>query len=322
MSDQARSGQAWRVTDEGPACSARARPVAASRRRLRGLARGCDRQRPGATTGTTATSVARPRRPARRGFVSSSPWPPGTLDLPVQDAAAALGGQGRCCSAGSPQPTPHATTSSRVARGPRLVGHLPGACTTRPRSTIGGSPTSSAAATAPRSSTTIVRVDPPPARARGVGHLPAASSDSAAAAIGGTAYVVGGYTGTRWLDTIVAWRPGAARARRRAPPVAAPLRGGRGGRRQARDRGRLAPGRHGERRRLRVHARASRAVRIGRLPAPTTHAAAAAIGIDRLRDRRPRRRRRHADRQDRRASTSRTRAGRASRARCRRRAPT
>ena len=41
-----------------------------------------------------------------------------------------------------------------------------------------------------------------------VGRLPQPASDVAAATIAGTAYVVGGFTGARWLDTILAWRPG------------------------------------------------------------------------------------------------------------------
>ena len=111
-----------------------------------------------------------------------------------------------------------------------------------------------------------------------VGRLPAPSSDQAAAAVGGTAYIVGGYTGSRWLDTIVAWRPGTFAhvvahlpfALRYAAVAAA-------GRNVV-----IAGG-------SRPNGTASDAVfefapangrlrRIGTLPAPVTHAAAAALG--------------------------------------------
>jgi len=110
-----------------------------------------------------------------------------------------------------------------------------------------------------------------------VGHLPAPSSDQAAARVGNTAYVVGGFTGSRWLDTIVAWRPGAPARVVAHLPV--PLRysavasaAGRvviaGGSTPAGTASRAvfayAPG-------------TRRLVRLGELPAPTTHAAAAAV---------------------------------------------
>ena len=124
----------------------------------------------------------------------------------------------------------------------------------------------------------IVRVDPSSGHTTLVAHLPAASSDSTAAAIGGTAYVVGGYTGTRWLDTIVAYRPG------RTPRVVAHLpktlryaavtavgktlviAGGSLENGTASDSVlAFTPATH-------------RVTRIGTLPAPTTHAAAATLG--------------------------------------------
>ncbi len=124
----------------------------------------------------------------------------------------------------------------------------------------------------------IVRVPVAGGAPRVVGRLPAPSSDQAAAAIGGTAYVVGGYTGARWLDTIVAWRPGsAARVVARLPfPVryaAVAAADGRlviaGGSLENGTASSLVfefrPGAAGVR-------------RVGRLPAPTTHAAAAASG--------------------------------------------
>jgi YVTN family beta-propeller protein len=110
------------------------------------------------------------------------------------------------------------------------------------------------------------------------GHLPAPSSDQSATAIDGTAYIVGGFTGTSWLDTIVAWRPGSpARIVARLPfPVRYAAVSSAAGRLV------IAGG-------SLENATASRAVlaftpphgrvgRIGQLPAPTTHAAAAPIG--------------------------------------------
>ena len=127
-------------------------------------------------------------------------------------------------------------------------------------------------------SDTIVRIRTHDGVSAVVGHLPAPSSDQAAAVVAGTAYVVGGYTGTRWLDTIVAWRPGSrARVVARLP---SPLRyaavtavAGRvvivgGSLRNGTASTAVIAYLPGQRR---VEA-------IGRLPAPTTHAAAATIG--------------------------------------------
>ena len=110
-----------------------------------------------------------------------------------------------------------------------------------------------------------------------VGRLPAPSSDQAAAAIGGTAYIVGGFTGTHWLDTIVAWSPG--RGARVVAHLPSPVRyaavtsvgdklivaGG------SLPDGEARPG-------PRVLAASGVLRRLGRLPGPTTHAAAAELG--------------------------------------------
>ena len=146
--------------------------------------------------------------------------------------------------------------------------------------TIGRSTYSSAAATASSQLDTIVagRSRAPAPRRRSAA-CPRRSSDQAGAAIGRTAYIVGGYTGTRWLDTIVAWQPGRARARRRAPAAHAPLCGGRR---------RAATGSSSPAARSRTGRRAMPCTHyvpvdrtrlaVGRLPAPTTHAAAATLG--------------------------------------------
>jgi YVTN family beta-propeller protein len=124
----------------------------------------------------------------------------------------------------------------------------------------------------------IVRFDPRAGRSTLVGHLPAASSDSTAAAIGGTAYVVGGYTGTRWLDTIVAYRPGQAAhlvahlpQTIRYPAVTAV------GDKLVIAGGSLENGTASDA--VLVFTPATgRVTKLGTLPTPTTHAAAAAIG--------------------------------------------
>jgi DNA-binding beta-propeller fold protein YncE len=111
-----------------------------------------------------------------------------------------------------------------------------------------------------------------------VGHLPRPASDLGAAAIGDTAYVVGGFTGSRWVNTILAWRPGSP-----AHPVArlpVPLRyaavtaaGG-----ELVIAGGSTPGGTASRSVLAYDPAARRLRTIARLPAPTTHAAAASIG--------------------------------------------
>ena len=214
----------------------------------------------------------------------------------VQDAAAVALDGGRIDAARRPdrEPTSRWTTSCSPGRGePRrwavsltALHDSAGGADRRDRSTC------SAADDAGTQSDAIVRVaDRRRDARRSSGACRRRAPTRRPPSIGGTAYVVGGYTGTRWLDTIVAWRPGARGARRRAPAVAAPLRGRRRGAGTARDRGRLARRRHRERGGARVHAPGAPAsCAIGRLPAPTTHAAAAALGGVGLRDRRPRRR--------------------------------
>ncbi len=123
----------------------------------------------------------------------------------------------------------------------------------------------------------IVRVDPATGKTSIAGRLPTAGSDVTAAAVAGTAYIVGGFTGRQWLDTVVAWRPGTRAHVVGHLPV--PLRyaaatavAGRvviaGGSTPTGSASRLVLAFDPLRRRLQ---------RLGRLPAPTTHAAAATI---------------------------------------------
>ena len=124
----------------------------------------------------------------------------------------------------------------------------------------------------------IVRVDPRAGRSTLVGRLPAPSSDSTAATIGGTAYVVGGYTGTRWLDTIVAYRPGtAAHVVAHLPHTLRYAAVAAVGSRLVIAGGSLENGTASDSVLLYVPATGN-VSKIGTLPTPTTHAAAAAIG--------------------------------------------
>ena len=109
------------------------------------------------------------------------------------------------------------------------------------------------------------------------GRLPAPSSDQSAAAIAGTAYIVGGYTGSRWLDTIVAWRPGsAARVVARLPFAVRYAAVAAVGGRLVIAGGSLEAGTASDAV-LEYSPKSGRVTRVGRLPAPTTHAAAATV---------------------------------------------
>jgi DNA-binding beta-propeller fold protein YncE len=124
----------------------------------------------------------------------------------------------------------------------------------------------------------IVRVDPRTGHSGLIGHLPAASSDSTAAAIGGTAYIVGGYTGTRWLNSIVAYRPGStAHVVAHVPQMIRYAAVTAVGSNLVIAGGSLENGTASDAVLLFTPA-TGRVTRIGTLPAPTTHAAAAAIG--------------------------------------------
>jgi YVTN family beta-propeller protein len=122
----------------------------------------------------------------------------------------------------------------------------------------------------------IVRVAPgAPAT---VGRLPAPSSDQAGAVVGGSEYVVGGYTGTQWLDTIVRWRPGtAARVVGHLPTPLRYAAVASDGRRLV-IAGGSKPDGTASAAVLAFDPATRRVTRIGALPAPTTHAAAAALG--------------------------------------------
>jgi YVTN family beta-propeller protein len=121
-------------------------------------------------------------------------------------------------------------------------------------------------------------VDPRTGAAQAIGHLPSGSSDQTSAAIGGTAYIVGGFTGSRWLDTIVAWRPGGtARVVAHLPSAVRYAAVTAVGDKLVIAGGSLPDGTASDAVYAYVPA-TGRVFRIGHLPAPTTHAAAATFG--------------------------------------------
>ncbi len=203
----------------------------------------------------------------------------GTLDAAVQDAAATSFGGGAVLLGGLTAVDTSRDDIVTVSRaGSRRVGHLPTVVHDAAAATIGSLAYLFGGGTGPAQIDTIVRVDPRTGAAEAVGHLPVRSSDQAGAAIGGTAYIVGGYTGTRWLDTIVAWKPGGrARVVAHLPSAVRYAAVTAVGNRLIIAGGSLPSGSASDA--VYEYAPAAgRVFRIGRLPAPTTHAAAATYG--------------------------------------------
>ena len=229
-----------------------------------------------ASTATT-TMIARRAKSPSPVLVA---WRSGTLAQAVQDAASAPAGGNRVLLLGGL--TPADTSSDAIVlagpTGGHAVGRLPAALHDAAAARLGGSVYLFGGGNGTRQLDQILRVPRPGGSPVRVGRLPAPSSDQIGTAIGDTAYIVGGYTGTRWLDTIVAYRPGQpARVVAhlpyavRYPAVTAVtnrlvVAGGSLENGTASDAVlEYVPGVAGVK-------------RIGRLPAPTTHAAAAALG--------------------------------------------
>ena len=231
---------------------------------------------------TTAKTVAAQvtRTPKRARPIRLVERATGMLAEPVQDAAIAPVGHGAILLGGlTAADASRADVRIATASDDRAAGRLPTALHDTAAVRIGDAVFVFGGGTGTNTqSDAIVRVRATGGAGVAVGQLPAPSSDQSAAAIRGTAYIVGGYTGTRWLDTIVAWRPGG-RARvvahlpfpLRYAAVTAPagrlvIAGGslENGTASAAVLG-YRPGSH-------------RAIRIGRLPVPTTHSAAASLG--------------------------------------------
>ena len=203
----------------------------------------------------------------------------GALPAPLQDPAAAVIGRRAILLGGlTAADTSSEGVISANAHAGRTIGSLPSARHDTAAATLGSDVYLFGGGNGVAQLDDILRVDPATGASTLVGHLPAGSSDSSAAAIGGTAYVVGGYTGTRWLDTIVAWHPGAAprivahlpHALRYAAVAVA-------GNRLVIAGGSLEDGTASSDV-LAFAPSSGRVVRLGKLPAPTTHAAAAALG--------------------------------------------
>jgi len=204
----------------------------------------------------------------------------GILAQPVRDAAVVPLGRAMMLLGGltaSDVSRPDVRIASPV--GDRSAGTLPTALHDAAAARIGRSVYLFGGGTGSNTqSDTIVRIPAAGGSSVEVGRLPAPSSDQSAAAIGGTAYVVGGFTGARWLDTIVAWAPGqSARIVAHLPfalrYAAVSSADGRlviaGGSLESGDAGREV---------LSYRPGSSGVVHIGRLPAPTTHAAATSLG--------------------------------------------
>jgi YVTN family beta-propeller protein len=234
---------------------------------------------PTRTTTTTAAAASPARSVARRSArpIHVRERPLGQLSAAVQDAAAAPLPGGALLAGGLTPADVSTPAIARVQGGrERSLGNLPAALHDAAAVRLGGSVYLFGGGDGVRQLAGILRIFPgPPAT---VGALPAPSSDQAAAAIGGTAYVVGGYTGVRWLDTIVAWRPGGR------PRVVGHLPGALRYAAVAAAGGRLViaggstPADTASSAVLAFDPATGRVTRIGSLSAPTTHAAAAAIG--------------------------------------------
>jgi len=201
-----------------------------------------------------------------------------SLPQPLQDGAAAPSGSGALVAGGldagdaSVGDVHFVTPTSQALRG-----SLPSARHDAAAATVGGTTYVFGGGDAVHQLDDIVALRSG-GRSSVVGHLPEPASDVSAATIGRTAYVVGGYTGTAWLNTILAWQPG------RTPRIVARLPQAlrysavtavdgklviAGGSLQSGTASRTV---------LAFDPATGRVRAIGRLPAPTTHAAAAAIG--------------------------------------------
>jgi YVTN family beta-propeller protein len=236
-----------------------------------------------ATATTRATTTATSAKPAVRVHhakpVRLAPVDAGVLPAPLQDAAAAPYAGGAILIGGL---TASDVSSDQIVvatrAGARDVGRLPVAFHDSAAVTLGRLAYAFGGGDGVRQLDAIERIDPRTGAVEQVGTLPAPSSDQAGGALNGTAYIVGGYTGTHWLDTIVAWRPGThARVVARLPHTVRYAAVAAAAGRLVIAGGSLESGAASDA----VYSYtpgAARAQLIGRLPAPTTHAAAAAFG--------------------------------------------
>jgi DNA-binding beta-propeller fold protein YncE len=241
------------------------------------IAAGCGGHHRAATPIPRTRAVPAPRHaePVR----TLVPRAAGSLDAPVQDAAAARYGDGAVLAAGL---TAADTSTDRIVTvtraGSRQVGRLPRALHDAAAVTLGRDTYVFGGGDGVAQLDAITMVDPGTGAAQEVGKLPAPSSDQAAASIGGTAYVVGGYTGARWLDTIVAWSPhGRAHVVAHLPHAVRYAAVAAAGDRLVIAGGSLESG-SASRAVYAFDPSTRRVSRTGSLPQPTTHAAAATVG--------------------------------------------
>jgi YVTN family beta-propeller protein len=239
-----------------------------------------DKPRSAATsTARQALTISSPKQ-VRRTRTKLVEHVTGALPAPLQDPSVAPQSGGRALLLGGLTAADQSTDEiiAATAHTARVVGHLPSARHDTAAVTLGRAAYVFGGGTASAQLDDIVRVDPASGASAVVAHLPTASSDSAAAAIGGTAYIVGGYTGLRWLNTIVAWRPGsAAHVVAHLPITVRYAAVTAAGKRLVIAGGSLENGTAGNAVYEYVPA-TGRITRLGSLPAPTTHAAAAALG--------------------------------------------
>ena len=235
-----------------------------------------------ATTTTASTQPGpkpKPRPKPPRGPVTLTERTTGTLTSAVQDAAVASGGQ-RILLLGGLNANDASTDTIRLAglRSDRELGRLPRALHDSAALVLAGTAYLFGGGDASAQHDEILRIGLRTGRVTLAGRLPAPSSDHAAAALGGTAYVVGGFTGARWLDTIVAWKPGGpARIVAHLPVTLRYTAVAAAAEKLVIAGGSLEQGRASAAV-FEFDPKRRRVTRIGTLPAPTTHAAAAALG--------------------------------------------
>jgi DNA-binding beta-propeller fold protein YncE len=201
----------------------------------------------------------------------------GRLAQPLQDAAAAPSGSGALLLGGlNAADTSVADIRFVSSRGDSARGSLPGVRHDAAAVSLDGSAYVFGGGNGPSQLGEIVKVGPA-GRTSVVGRLPQPASDVSAAVISGTAYVVGGFTGTRWLNTILAWRPGAPPRVAARLPVALRYAAVTAARGKLVIAGGSIPSGSASRTVLSFDPVRGRLRAIGRLPAATTHAAAATL---------------------------------------------
>ncbi|MFL5895528.1 MAG: hypothetical protein ACJ76Z_10520, partial [Thermoleophilaceae bacterium] len=203
----------------------------------------------------------------------------GRLPAPVQLPAVAPQGNGALVIGGLDRADASSSSIVRIGSGgaaARQTGRLPAALHDAAAATLGSRTLFVGGGNAGSSSGAIMLVAPGGTTTR-VGSLPTAASDVAAAALDGSVYVAGGYDGAKPLDTIVRVAPsGSGRVVAHMP---LPLRYAAVA--SAGQRLLIAGGTSGTRATdaiLSFDPATRRVRRIGRLPAPTTHAAAVTLG--------------------------------------------